>query len=65
MLVRILIDDESPDIGQLVKGAERIICPDALARLLIKRGVAEEIKPNKNTGQGFAPAEKKEVKDNG
>ena len=58
MLVKILVDGESPDIGQLVKGAERIICPDALARLLIARGAAEEIKPK-------TAEKKKEVKDNG
>ena len=44
MLVRILVDGESPEVGPLVKGAERIICPEALARGLIARGIAEEIK---------------------
>ena len=45
MLVRILVDGESPDIGLLIKGAERIICPESLAKILIKRGIAEEVRP--------------------
>lgn len=45
MLVKILIDGESPEVGPLIKGAERIISPEALAQIFIKRGIAEEIKP--------------------
>ena len=75
MLVRILVDGESPDIGMLIKGAERIICPEALAILLVKRGLAEEIKTNLSplTLPGSRKGEEKkstaqsktEVKDNG
>ena len=75
MLVRILIDGESPDIGPLIKGAERIICPESLAMLLIKGGIAEEIKPSASLKTGSAkqshkqtgetPVPPKEVKENG
>ena len=61
MLVRIFIDGESPEVGLLVKGAERIICPEALARMFITRGVAEEIKPK----EAVKPKEKKEVNNHG
>lgn len=57
MLVRILVDGESPDVGPLVKGAERIICPEALARIFIARGIAEEIKPK----EAIKPKKEKEA----
>ena len=57
MLVRILVDGESPEVGPLVKDAVRIICPEALARIFISRGIAEEIKPK----EAIKPKKEKEA----
>lgn len=52
MLVKFLIDGESPGLGVIKKDDKRIVS-DSIGRIFIERGLAEEIKP------------KKEMKENG